>query len=328
MFRNIPTVLTGDELLDKAFRRAGRTQGKGRTPLVRARNGGMAKLNAVRDVVGETLGTYVKAFPSVDQLPPFYLDLVDVLVGKEELKHHLGTIGWARDQVRRVVAASRRPIARARNRDEVGMGVRAAYGRAASVVHQVAPSLGFLGGAREAMRHMPDIDADIPTIVVAGAPNVGKSQLVRALSTGRPRVASYPFTTKQVTVGHFEDRGRAYQVIDTPGLLDRPADQRNLIERQAVAALRHVAHVVLFLTDPSETCGYPWDYQMAILRSLADVLPSVPVVRVENKADLTPPRDEGPRVSALTGKGVERLRALLVRQATSRAPAASRRAAV
>ena len=40
--------------------------------------------------------------------------------------------------------------------------------------------------------------------VLAGMPNVGKSSLVRALSSGTPEVNDYPFTTRGVSVGHVD----------------------------------------------------------------------------------------------------------------------------
>ena len=69
-------------------------------------------------------------------------------------------------------------------------------------------------------------------------------------------MAAYPFTTKGIDVGIHEAGHRRYQVIDTPGLLDREIEDRNRIEMQAVTALKHLANAMLFILDPSETCGY------------------------------------------------------------------------
>ena len=66
---------------------------------------------------------------------------------------------------------------------------------------RVGPSLAWLGEARETLKRLPHLDAMQPIIVVCGAPNVGKSALIGALSTGTMEVNHYPFTTKQLHVG-------------------------------------------------------------------------------------------------------------------------------
>ena len=53
---------------------------------------------------------------------------------------------------------------------------------------------------------------------------------------------NYAFTTKSVTAGHVYIDGRKCQVTDTPGLLNRPAEDRNKIERLTISLLTHVSH--------------------------------------------------------------------------------------
>ena len=91
--------------------------------------------------------------------------------------------------------------------------------------------------------------------------------------------------------------------MDTPGLLDRDPEERNPIERQALSALMHAAHAVLFILDPSEECGYPLEYQLHVLVAVQGMV-QVPVVVAVNKADRR--RDDGYlNMSTLTGEGVE-----------------------
>ena len=76
-----------------------------------------------------------------------------------------------------------------------------------------------------------------------------------------------------------------YQVVDTPGLLDRPLSERNEIERQTMAALSHLQGVVLYILDPSEHCGYPLDSQLSLAEDLKSWI-KLPMLVVANKADL------------------------------------------
>lgn len=54
-----------------------------------------------------------------------------------------------------------------------------------------------------------------------------------------------------------------WQVIDTPGILDQPLEERNTIEMQAVTALAHLRAAILYVMDPSEQCNYSLEDQVS-----------------------------------------------------------------
>lgn len=304
---DIPTVLSADELLDKAFKRASKADYEGRTRLETVREINIAKLKSVSDTIVTAMGRYVKAFPSIERLSPFYAALVDVSVGKDKLKKSLGAMDWCRGNVARVAKAAVRDVAAASSIPRIDEVRRTAYGRISSFVKQVDEELRFLASARDVMRRFPAVNPELPTIVIAGAPNVGKSLLVGRISSAKPRVAEYPFTTQEISVGVFERRYRKYQVIDTPGLLDRELTERNPIELRAVLALRHLANVIVFMYDPTETCGYEMRAQEHILETIKREFASVPVIEVENKVDVLDTGSSRLKISAATGKGVKAL---------------------
>ncbi len=317
----LPSILRADEVLDKALGRAAKATAKGPDRATRAKNLAVAKVQRAGQTIESTLHGYVKAFPSLDRLPPFYRELVDILVDRDHLRKHLGAVDWAAGKARELTREYARRIGRAPVQDAAALR-KEAVGRLSSVVHQVSKDLDALVDARIALRKVPSLDPELPTIVVAGYPNVGKSALVRAVSTGRPKVAEYPFTTQRVTVGHFERGYRRFQILDTPGLLDRPMEKRNVIERQAIAALRHLATAILFVLDPTESCGFPLDDQLRLLASVRETFPDVPLVVLENKSDLGGTPAGNLRGSALTGDGLPALMDVLVERATSRGPGA------
>jgi nucleolar GTP-binding protein len=178
------------------------------------------------------------------------------------------------------------------------------FARMADVVREVEADLERVGAARDALRDLPDIGPDEPTIVVAGYPNVGKSSFVNAVTSAKNEIAEYPFTTRGVHVGHVERNHIRYQLVDTPGLLDRPADERNDIEAQAVSALAHLADAVLVVVDPSGYAGYPIDVQLELRDSLDEEF-DVPVVTVANKSDLDGDVDADYHMSVTEGEGVD-----------------------
>ena len=319
-----PTVLDAQSLLDKAFRKASKTSTtKGRNRIERQKNLAIAKVQAAGDVLVSTLESYEKGFPSLDRIPPFYRELIDVTVGVQILHTHLAAADWARGKVRELTRQFARRIQATGGVGEVGEIRREAFGRLSSIIKQIAANLDGLASARAPLKKLPDIDPETPTIVVAGYPNVGKSLFVAAVSTAKPRIAAYPFTTQGVLVGHFDVGYRRFQILDTPGLLDRPMERRNRMERQAISALAHVADAVLFLLDPSESCGYELSSQMRLLDTVRETFPDVPILVVENKADIVSTGLGRPAMSALTGKGVREVLDQMVRLATSPAPGAA-----
>ena len=75
-------------------------------------------------------------------------------------------------------------------------------------------------------------------------------------------------------------------MIDSPGVLDRPLEERNTIEMQAITALAHLNACVIYLMDLSPLCEYPIKQQVHLFQSLLPLFKNKPVVVVCNKTDL------------------------------------------
>ena len=300
IFEKIPTVPTADELLDKSFRRATRAK-RGKQVLDRKSKveAEESMLLTAAHILSDNLLNIVRKFPSLDQAPPFYRDLADILVGVEEMKMNLASVQWAGNKINEM---ARKYVGVMRGSEDAKVVRKQAFGRISSIVNSIDGNLHFLNDARNKLRKLPAVDEG-PAIVVAGYPNVGKSSFVARVSSARPEIAPYPFTTKGLAVGHFTKNNIRYQVLDTPGLLDRPLEERNEIELQAISALKHVAKVMLYIIDPSETCGYTLEKQMHLLEEIKKEF-NIPIVIVANKADITPSTDADMSMSTLTGDGV------------------------
>ena len=320
IWKKLPTVLLSDELLDKAFRRA--TKAKDSVDdsdrLFRTRKQMIRMIQSASDVLDATLKGYVSKWPSLDKQSEFDRALINASVGCDAYRHHLSNLQWASNQAMTIAKKYETQIDRMMNVDGMHVRRREAYGRISSIIDQINPSLLWLNRARDQLRKLPSIDTSEPCIVVAGSPNVGKSALIGVLSSNEPDVAAYPFTTKQLHVGHFTERRRRYQLVDTPGLLDRPMDERNKIEMQAIVALEHIGSIVLFLLDPAEHGGTPMESQQNLLAEVASFLPQTPLLVVDGKADLlnidtgVNPVSGHLCISATEGYGIEQLRAELV----------------
>ncbi|MGC9105908.1 MAG: NOG1 family protein [Thermoprotei archaeon] len=244
---------------------------------------------------------FVRSVPSIDGLHPFYRTALELIAGDlERVKVCLGAVSRGVRLARKVVLQYMKEI-RANEEDQANALMRAGFGRASSILRRRAECVSYLRKVFAEARKLMAIDPDLPTIIVAGPPNVGKSTLVSRISTAKPEVASYPFTTKEIHVGHIRTDWGLIQVIDTPGILDRPMEERNVIEKKAINAIVNLKGVIVFMFDVSTGALYSAEEQISLFEEVSGLKPTVPVL---NKVDV---QDEGLRKLVedyLKGKGV------------------------
>ena len=284
--QEIKNIATSEELIDRALRRASKVEEKIRNADYRARLTAVRKIHSVADNLANPMISYVKAFPSFDIIHPFDREIIDLTVGVDMLKKSLGAVDWARKEVL-MISTKYVPKARARKSAENTMKIMSeAYTKMTNVVRQIAKNLDFLISARSIFRNLPNVDTESPVAVFAGAPNVGKSSLIGSVSTGKPEVKSYPFTTKAVSLGHITRKYTVLQVMDTPGLLDRSDLERNDMEKQGIAAFDYLEPIIVFLTDLTGTSGYSIEMQTNLRDELRLRYPKCEWLDVFSKKDL------------------------------------------
>lgn len=298
-FEDLPTTPTAEEALDKAFSRAARA---GRAK--EGADGQLAMLRTAGNILSDNLANVAHQWPDFDHLHPFHRELAGTLVDVDELRKSLSETTWAARQCETIRDEYHDRVRRA-DPETARRHRKQAFARMADVVDEVSDDLDRIGEARDRLGRLPAIDPEEPTIVLAGYPNVGKTSFVNAVTRASNKTAAYPFTTTGVLVGHLERDHIRYQLIDTPGLLDRPPAERNEIERQAISAITHAADCLLVMIDASETCGYPVADQLALRDQLAETFGEVPTLTVCNKADLETEVRADHFVSVTEGKGLE-----------------------
>ncbi|MGD9778700.1 NOG1 family protein [Methanomethylovorans sp.] len=311
IFEKIPTIRTSDELIDKAFRRGVRAAtGKKSSSRASFLDSQESMLLTSANILTDNLANISKKFPNFDELSGFYYELADILVGVDRLRTSLSRVAWTSEKIHDL---TREYVGRMRGSPTPENLRKQCFGRIGSLMDSISKDLLLLNEARNILRKLPDVHEE-PTIVVAGYPNTGKSSFVTAATKATPQVASYPFTTKGVSIGHFSRGVQRYQVIDTPGLLDRPMSERNVIELQAITALKHLDAVVLFLIDASENCGYTIEEQKNLLQEVRSQF-DLPILVVSNKSDLPHFQDldlTDMSMSTATGEGIEEVLTTLI----------------
>ena len=121
---------------------------------------------------------------------------------------------------------------------------------------------------------------------IIGAPNAGKSSLLSVVSAARPKVADYPFTTLEPSLGMVERHGETFVMVDIPGLIEGAHQGVGLGHE----FLRHVerTRVLVHLVDGSLDDPIAQYRQINTeLSQYASDLSHKPQVLAINKLDLT-----------------------------------------
>lgn len=255
-FQYIKQVPRPQILLDKGFSRTSKKKDL-KIDLLSAIDKTQAKLSSEIMKIHDD-------FPSFNNLPDFYKELSEIMLDMDKTRKALSKLNWASGQVSKISRDYKKLISKMYEDNQLLSKKKSYYGRLSSIVHRLKNPLDVLEQTRRIMRDFPAIK-DIPTVCIAGFPNVGKSTLLSKISSSTPEIKAYAFTTKKLNTGYFSHRLREYQLIDTPGTLAR-YDKMNLIEKQAYLAIKELSNLVLFVFDPTET--YPLDDQKKLFEKV------------------------------------------------------------
>lgn len=220
----------------------------------------------------------------------------------------VGTVVWDQE-----AGLALRDFTRAGERAIVAAGGRG--GRGNATVPEAQPSG---PGERRRLKLELKLIADVGII---GFPNAGKSSLLARISTARPKVAAYPFTTRYPVLGvvNVEQRG-SFVACDVPGLIEGAHEGRGL----GIQFLRHIerTRLLLHLVDLAAVDGRdPVEAYHQLNRELSAYRASLedrPQLIVANKMDLAEARANLPTferavgrkvwpISAATGQGIPEL---------------------
>ena len=162
---------------------------------------------------------------------------------------------------------------------------------------------------------------------IIGLPNAGKSTLITTVSSARPKIGNYPFTTLTPSLGVVEtDRGEPFVVADIPGLVKGAHKGTGLGTRflRHIERTRILVHLVDVSAIDSDDPLHGYDTINKELAKYNQKLAEKPQIVVLNKIDLPDTRKaaktfqsaaKGKKVtliSALTGNGVDDLKLQIV----------------
>ncbi|XP_028283736.1 GTP-binding protein 4 [Parambassis ranga] len=288
-FKKIMVVPTAKDFIDITL---SKTQRK--TPTVvhkhyqihRIRHFYMRKVKFTQQNYHDRLTQILTDFPKLDDIHPFYADLMNVLYDKDHYKLALGQINIAKNLIDNVAKDYVRLMKYGDSLYRCKQLKRAALGRMCTILKRQKSSLEYLEQVRQHLSRLPSIDPNTRTLLLCGYPNVGKSSFINKVTRADVDVQPYAFTTKSLFVGHMDYRYLRWQVVDTPGILDHPLEERNTIEMQAITALAHLRAAVLYVMDASEQCGHTLQEQLELFNNIRPLFANKPLIIVANKCDV------------------------------------------
>ncbi|XP_033020801.1 nucleolar GTP-binding protein 1 isoform X1 [Lacerta agilis] len=288
-FKKIMVVPSAKDFIDLTL---SKTQRK--TPTVihkhyqihRIRHFYMRKVKYTQQNYHDRLTQIIMDFPKLDDIHPFYADLMNVLYDKDHYKLALGQINIAKNLIDNVAKDYVRLMKYGDSLYRCKQLKRAALGRMCTIIKRQKQSLEYLEQVRQHLSRLPTIDPNTRTLLLCGYPNVGKSSFINKVTRADVEVQPYAFTTKSLFVGHMDYKYLRWQVVDTPGILDHPLEERNTIEMQAITALAHLRSAVLYVMDISEQCGHSLEEQLELFSNIKPLFVNKPLIIVANKCDV------------------------------------------
>ncbi|XP_042864011.1 nucleolar GTP-binding protein 1-like [Penaeus japonicus] len=246
----------------------------------------MRKVKYTQQTIHDKLTAILTEFPKLEDLHPFYADLLNTLYNKDHYKLSLGQLNVARHLVDKVASDYTKLLKYGDSLYRCKQLKRAALGRMVTIMKKQGPPLKYLEDVRQHLSRLPSIDPNTRTLLLCGCPNAGKSSFINLITRADVEVQPYAFTTKSLYVGHTDYEYLRWQVIDTPGVLDRPFDEMNTIELQAITALAHIRAAVIFFLDVSEMCDMEIGQQLKIFESIKPLFVNKPLIVACNKTDV------------------------------------------
>jgi len=234
-------------IIDNAFKRVNKIKTKNKSTK-ELRNVSLAKLQSFSDYTTSYLDKILKELPIYDKAHDFHKSLINIYMTEKEFKECIKNIYFSRKKIEEFKKKYYLKIKYCFDRNKIIELRKEFYGRAVSLLKDVEECYEKLLNLNKELKKLSSLDPELPTIIVAGCANAGKSTFISNVSTRSPEIANYPFTTKNIHIGHIVvNEHKKIQIVDTPGLLEKR--KLNKIEQKTLVSIFHLTGVVLYFFD-------------------------------------------------------------------------------
>jgi nucleolar GTP-binding protein len=286
-FQGLPTVPKSDDIIERCFK----DMRKSRLPMksrkfqsTHAKKRAYAKtsITSFAKSAYTSLHDIVTSFPNISSMTETQKQLISLEYTIDSLKISLARIKGTLPQVRRF---ERQYMGKTRmhlDELEYDKHINSAIARITSLIKRLDSTFVMLESFRKTLRELPVIRDDMPVCAISGFPNVGKSTLLAKLTSAKPEISSYPFTTKGLNLGILSKSSLRIQLIDTPGALNR--SKANIIEQRAYVILENAADIAVFVYDP--TNHYSLQDQLLLFERVKKIIGDNKVLFYVSKGDI------------------------------------------
>jgi len=184
-FKKIAAVPSAGDFIDIVLTRTQR-----KTPTVihpgykisRIRSFYMRKVKFTQQTINERLGLMLQDFPRLNDIHPFYADLMNILYDRDHYKLALGQVNTAKGLIDSLSRDYIRLLKYGDSLYRCKQLKRAALGRMMTILKRQKAAFAYLEEVRKHLSRLPALDPHTRSLLVTGFPNVGKSSFMNKVS--------------------------------------------------------------------------------------------------------------------------------------------------
>ncbi len=205
----------------------------------------------------------VDQLPDYEKMEPYYLMMSKNIISQGTMEKHKNHYRVTITVINQISEKYKKQLRIQKQLSDKIKLQREYLGRVISAIKKLDKTTEILFTYADDFKRIPN-PRKLFTIVLVGVPNTGKTTFLTELTDADPEINSYAFTTKSLNFGYFKKREEIIQVIDTPGLIHGEFKEMNIIEKQAIVAIKALGDVIIFLYNKNQT----FEHQQEILEKI------------------------------------------------------------
>ncbi len=249
---NFPKIEKSNEILDVVIKKVRKTKDYQRNEMA------VKYISLYQTEITERLTNVLSKLPDYQTTNKYYSMMFKNICPKTTMDKYKNHISKSISVINKLSERYKRQVLRLlankkdRYRKEGFVKLKKEYvGRLASVLKRLDNTFDKLLILEKEFKRIASPRFELRTIVLTGLPNSGKTTYLSMITEACPEINSYAFTTKALNLGYFKRRQMMYQVVDTPGIIHREFKEMNAIEKQAIAAIKGLADLIVFVYNPN-----------------------------------------------------------------------------